>query len=100
MKTSRTQKNNGAILIYLLVIIFVFSAMMLPVITLLVSRMKVLATTIERENPSKSPKRASTITNGIWLIIQTITKTVRIRQGHMCTITPTSTHSKPWDNLV
>lgn len=49
MKTSLTHKNNGAILVYLLVIIFVFSTMMLPVITLVVYKMKVLSTTIDRE---------------------------------------------------
>lgn len=49
MKTSPAQQNNGSILIYLLVIIFVFSIMMLPIVTLVVYKMKVLATTIDRE---------------------------------------------------
>jgi hypothetical protein len=49
MKTSYPQQKGGTILIYLLVIIFVFSTMMLPVITLLVFRMKVLVTTINEE---------------------------------------------------
>lgn len=49
MKNQHTHKNNGAVLIYLLIIIFVFSTMMLPVITLVVYKMKVLATAIDRE---------------------------------------------------
>jgi Tfp pilus assembly protein PilX len=49
MRTRPTQKNTGSALIYLLVIIFVFSVMMLSVINLLVYKMKVLATTIDRE---------------------------------------------------
>lgn len=49
MKTASKQKNKGAILIYLLIIIFVFSTIMLPIITLIVFKMKVLATAIDRE---------------------------------------------------
>lgn len=49
MRTSFKQKNNGATLIYLLVIIFVFSVIMMPIINLLVLKMRVLGTTIARE---------------------------------------------------
>ena len=49
MKKNTNKKQNGAILIYLLVIIFVFSVMMLGVITALTYKMKVLGTSIGRE---------------------------------------------------
>jgi len=49
MRTKPIQKKHGSALIYLLIIIFVFSVMMMSVITLLVYKMKVLATTVDRE---------------------------------------------------
>jgi hypothetical protein len=49
MENYQPQKNKGSVLIYLLIIIFVFSVMMMSVMTLLVYKMKVLSTTINRE---------------------------------------------------
>ena len=42
-------KQKGAILIYLIIIILVFLMIMFPIVTLLVAKFKLLATTIERE---------------------------------------------------
>jgi len=42
-------KNDGYALIYLLVIIFLFSIMMVPITSLLVTRMKVITSTVNRE---------------------------------------------------
>lgn len=49
MKTNQLQKNKGGALIYLLIVIFVFSVIMMPIITLTVLKMKVLTTTLDSE---------------------------------------------------
>ncbi len=46
---NKINKNKGGALIYLLIVIFIFSIMMMSVINLLVFKMKVLSTTIDKE---------------------------------------------------
>jgi len=45
----KKNKQSGYIIIYLIVIIFIFSTMMVPIINLLISRMRVITSTINRE---------------------------------------------------
>ena len=42
-------KQNGYALVYLIIVIFIFSAMLLPLINLVVIKMKIVATTIDKE---------------------------------------------------
>ena len=49
MRLKARKNNKGYAIVYLLVIIFIFSAMMLPIVSLLATRMKVITGTIDKE---------------------------------------------------
>ncbi len=49
MLNKKINNNNGYAIVYLLVIVFIFSTMLLPIINLLVLKMKVIKTTVNKE---------------------------------------------------